>query len=556
MLLGIVLHAALSFAPIPWIVQDTRQSEFFYYLNSFIHGFRMPLFFLVSGFFTAMLWRKRGLASLIQQRCTRILLPLLLAMATIIPLFWVVIIIAGTVQTKQALATNNAHGDKGIWEAAMSGDAGTLEAEIAAGANLNAVQPGTGRTPLAAAVAGDQPEMVALLLKNGADPNQRTTDNSTALHWACILGNAQCAAELIDADVDVSARNNYNSTAADNLKLDWTITAWAAGLMQARVDQQQVDEGRKKIARMLEADGRSERKPASPKQDDLADVWALLYGLFFEFSLFHHLWFLWFLCWLIAGFAMYATLLDKLNIKRIPQRFTASPWRYLWLIPLTMLPQSVMGLQFPTFGPDTSSGLLPVPQVLFYYAIFFGFGALYYDCHDDTGRLGKRWYITLPFALLVLFPLGMLLLDGESELIKQVPEQYHRATLVVVQVLFAWTVACACMGMMRRLLHSESKTMRYISDSSYWLYLAHMPLVIILQLVVRNWPLPAFVKFTLVCVVTTVSLLFSYQLCVRYTWLGKLLNGPRTRAKAVIQAVLVESPKPHSVQNQQVQQHT
>ncbi|MDB4749990.1 acyltransferase family protein, partial [Rubripirellula sp.] len=51
MLLGIVLHSAFSFAPIPWIVRDSQQSEFFYYLVSFIHGFRMPLFFLISGFF-------------------------------------------------------------------------------------------------------------------------------------------------------------------------------------------------------------------------------------------------------------------------------------------------------------------------------------------------------------------------------------------------------------------------------------------------------------------------------------------------------------------------
>ncbi len=63
MLLGIVLHAALSFAPIPWTVRDSQQNEFYYVLFACIHGFRMPLFFMLSGFFTAMLWRKRGLAS-------------------------------------------------------------------------------------------------------------------------------------------------------------------------------------------------------------------------------------------------------------------------------------------------------------------------------------------------------------------------------------------------------------------------------------------------------------------------------------------------------------
>ena len=77
MLLGIVLHAGLSFTPFPWPVQDERQSGFFWLLFAAIHGFRMPVFFVLSGFFTAMLWRGRGLKSLLSHRFRRVLLPLL-----------------------------------------------------------------------------------------------------------------------------------------------------------------------------------------------------------------------------------------------------------------------------------------------------------------------------------------------------------------------------------------------------------------------------------------------------------------------------------------------
>ena len=58
MLLGIGLHAAMSFAPFPWTVQDVRQHELFTLFFLAVHGFRMQLFFLVSGFFTVMLWRR------------------------------------------------------------------------------------------------------------------------------------------------------------------------------------------------------------------------------------------------------------------------------------------------------------------------------------------------------------------------------------------------------------------------------------------------------------------------------------------------------------------
>ena len=65
MILGIALHGALSFVPFPWSVQDSEQHELFGTFFFMIHGFRMPVFFVMSGFFTAMLWRRRGLASFI-----------------------------------------------------------------------------------------------------------------------------------------------------------------------------------------------------------------------------------------------------------------------------------------------------------------------------------------------------------------------------------------------------------------------------------------------------------------------------------------------------------
>ena len=93
MLLGVVLHAALTFFPKAWPVQD-RSAGFhgpWEELFFAVHGFRMPVFFLLSGFFTAMLWRRRGLPSLIRHRLRRVALPLALAMVTVAPAMdWVV----------------------------------------------------------------------------------------------------------------------------------------------------------------------------------------------------------------------------------------------------------------------------------------------------------------------------------------------------------------------------------------------------------------------------------------------------------------------------------
>ena len=76
MMLGIVLHGAMPFlgkksadAPISSGIMET-----FMHL---IHTFRMPAFFLLSGFFAALLWKRYGLKGMFKNRVQRILLPFL-----------------------------------------------------------------------------------------------------------------------------------------------------------------------------------------------------------------------------------------------------------------------------------------------------------------------------------------------------------------------------------------------------------------------------------------------------------------------------------------------
>ena len=83
MLLGIGLHAAIPF--VPYREPDDSGSGLLWLFVAFVHGFRMPLFFLLSGFFTPMLWRRRGLRFLIKHRLQRIGIPLAIGLFTIIP---------------------------------------------------------------------------------------------------------------------------------------------------------------------------------------------------------------------------------------------------------------------------------------------------------------------------------------------------------------------------------------------------------------------------------------------------------------------------------------
>lgn len=80
MLLGLVLHTALGYVPElssgEWPYQDRQASEWFGWLVSLIHTFRMPAFFAVAGFFASFLVEKRGTAAFLRHRLNRIGVPL------------------------------------------------------------------------------------------------------------------------------------------------------------------------------------------------------------------------------------------------------------------------------------------------------------------------------------------------------------------------------------------------------------------------------------------------------------------------------------------------
>lgn len=77
LLLGVVLHASLSFFPTQiWIVADDQTSVWASGLFFVIHLFRMASFFLIAGLFGHMMLKRRGATGFIKDRLIRIAGPL------------------------------------------------------------------------------------------------------------------------------------------------------------------------------------------------------------------------------------------------------------------------------------------------------------------------------------------------------------------------------------------------------------------------------------------------------------------------------------------------
>lgn len=511
--LGIVLHASLSFFPCAWPVQDSRQNGWLYLVFLLIHEFRMPLFFLLSGFFTMFLFRKYGLRKMLHLRATRILLPLLLSLLTIAPLTfflfqlgqrvtriapdaqppWVVAILQNDPSLLRNALTQASpewkdpyHRLTPIYWSAMAGNNEALKLCLERGADIN--QPVTGgNTPLHAAALFAHPETVNLLLAKGADPTALNQGGKTPREFAVTL--SRTTPELVK-ELGLKNRDTAKLSTASREVFD--ILSHAEEEKTGRTISGQINAAVLEYHTLLQSDFFC--VPLGPFSFQL-----------FTTKIFDHLWFLWMLSWLVAGFALV-----------VHWGFLPAGRHLPWIPIFSLLPQVFM----VSLGADLWMGLLFPPHMIAYYACFFWFGASVFAQEGMHTRLGARWKLLLPAGLLILTPACLLTLS--SLLLNS-----------LIQSVNAWFLVFGLIGLFGRYASNLGRKTRWLSDATYWMYLAHLPLVLGIQILIFRWPWPAILKFLFVNVVATALLLISYGWFIRYSWVGTLLNGARKRSPSL-----------------------
>lgn len=88
MWLGVLLHALIVYKATPepnWPVDQSAGYIALDELYRFIHLFRMPLFYLVAGFFTGLVLKEKGVVYFVKQRYKRIFIPFVVSLFTILP---------------------------------------------------------------------------------------------------------------------------------------------------------------------------------------------------------------------------------------------------------------------------------------------------------------------------------------------------------------------------------------------------------------------------------------------------------------------------------------
>jgi peptidoglycan/LPS O-acetylase OafA/YrhL len=241
---------------------------------------------------------------------------------------------------------------------------------------------------------------------------------------------------------------------------------------------------------------------------------------------------IWFLQYLLIYYAI--ALVAAGPVRRIAHRLAsarfaaagealiASPWKPLLLaVPTTAL---LMVVGSPTVDREAAH-LLPAPGILLYYGFFFTAGWLFFDLRHRFSDLPRHRHAYAGVALVLLAIVPSL--HPWSPIHASSP--IWRAVAFYLTALFGWLAIFAASGTFFVHLNESRPAVRYVADASYWIYLIHSQLMMLLSPLVAALPLPPTAQLLLICGVVFALGFASYQSAVRYTAIGAVLNGRRLR---------------------------
>ncbi|MBI1757953.1 MAG: acyltransferase family protein [Actinobacteria bacterium] len=178
------------------------------------------------------------------------------------------------------------------------------------------------------------------------------------------------------------------------------------------------------------------------------------------------------------------------------------------------------------FGvPPAENGLIPNTPALIGYGTAFGFGWLL-QRQSDLLRVWERRYL-LNLTVALTLTVVCVTLVGLSPVLVPAPEDWRRLVYVIAYTLAIWAWTTALVGLALRHLAARNPVIRYVADASYWIYIVHLPLVMVLQTAVAQLPIPWFGKYVMILGTALPLLLLSYHYLARSTFVGAIMNGRR-----------------------------
>jgi ABC-type multidrug transport system ATPase subunit len=254
-----------------------------------------------------------------------------------------------------------------------------------------------------------------------------------------------------------------------------------------------------------------------------------------------HLWFLYYLCiFYVLALALragFVALADRSGAARARIDAVVRTGVVGYIAPLALAAPIFAVLYFNEawpvwFGvPTPDSGFMPKVPALVGFGTAFVFGWLLHRQVELLGVLRKQWVVNIAIAV-ALTAVCLTIVGPKPDLTVATTAATTIDGPAWLRLLYAacyttsiWFWTFGLVGAAIRFCSDPSPVRRYLADASYWLYLAHLPIVFGLQAALMKVPLHWTIKFPLILAITLAVLLVSYHYLVRPTFIGALLNG-------------------------------
>jgi hypothetical protein len=143
--------------------------------------------------------------------------------------------------------------------AVLSGNLEVVKQHIKAGSDINKKDQMIGSTPLITAVTFGKTEIAKALIDANADLSLKNNDGSTALHVAAFFCRIEIVQMLIDAKADKTIQNNFGATPRQNVLVPFEEMKPVYEMLQQQLepfgfqlDLKEVEKSRQVVAMMLQ----------------------------------------------------------------------------------------------------------------------------------------------------------------------------------------------------------------------------------------------------------------------------------------------------------------
>ena len=260
---------------------------------------------------------------------------------------------------------------------------------------------------------------------------------------------------------------------------------------------------------------------------------------------FLHLWFLYMLLWLYATALALKAVWRALNwpghLTRLADAggvriFSTSLAPLLLALPVSLALFFLPGWTVAVGIPTPAYTLVPPLGPWFVYAYVFMLGWWLARHPHLLGELARRWLVSWVWGLAATLVCLYLRAGLASQSVPLSPADKFLHASGYGLALVGWTLTFVGAGV--RFLSGPSARFRYLADASYWMYIAHLPLVMALQTALMLSPWHWSIKYVLINVLCVAFLLATYHYGVRPTWVGQLLSGRRVARVAASKQAL------------------